>query len=199
MLFVCLARETGLRTHPKNMSRSITARKRQEKVGYGGHSVPFLGRCNWKDSPPLPLPKAHPASPWSWTLESCFAIFQRSLAQWLCPLFSLCFCKTHLQHDSPGLSLLWAIYPFSLSASTKPTLISPTWSNGELRDCARVVFFFFSPSPWLFVIERFPTYAISIDARLTECSLPEFGRERKNEDGKGGAGGAGKINMQIKK
>lgn len=82
------------------------AEETREKVGYGGHSLPFLGRCSWKDSPPLPLPKAHPASPWSWTLESCFAIFQRSLAQWLCPLFSLCFCKTHLQHDSPGLSLL---------------------------------------------------------------------------------------------
>lgn len=54
-----------------------------------------LHRCSWKDSPPYSPRTAHPASPWSWTLESCFSIFQRTLPQSLCPLLSL-FSVKHI-------------------------------------------------------------------------------------------------------
>lgn len=54
-----------------------------------------LRRCSWKGSPPYSPRTAHPASPWSWTLESCFSIFQRTLPQSLCPLLSL-FSVKHI-------------------------------------------------------------------------------------------------------
>lgn len=54
-----------------------------------------LHRCSWKGSSPYSPRTAHPASPWSWTLESCFSIFQRTLPQSLCPLLSL-FSVKHI-------------------------------------------------------------------------------------------------------
>lgn len=54
-----------------------------------------LHRCTWRGSPPYSPRTAHPASPWSWTLESCFPIFQRTLPQSLCPLLSL-FSVKHI-------------------------------------------------------------------------------------------------------
>lgn len=54
-----------------------------------------LHRCSWKGCPPYSPRMAHPASPWSWTLESCFSIFQRTLPQSLCPLLSL-FSVKHI-------------------------------------------------------------------------------------------------------
>lgn len=54
-----------------------------------------LHRCTWRGSPLCSPRTAHPASPWSWTLESCFPIFQRTLPQSLCPLLSL-FSVKHI-------------------------------------------------------------------------------------------------------
>lgn len=96
-----------------------------------------LRRCSWKGSPPYSPRTAHPASPWSWTLESCFSIFQRTLPQSLCPLLSLFSVKHIYSMTSQVYPSCEPSAPFFGSQQTWAHL-SQTQSKGELGHCVHM-------------------------------------------------------------
>lgn len=97
-----------------------------------------LHRCTWRGSPPYSPRTAHPASPWSWTLESCFSIFQRTLPQSLCPLLSLFSVKHISSMTSQVYPSCEPSAPFFGSGGNLGSSFSQPKVRGELGHCVHL-------------------------------------------------------------
>lgn len=156
MLFVCLLGETGLRTHPKNMSRSITAGRRGRRwvmavtprLSWAGVVGKTHLLCRFRKLIRL----LHGPGPWRAALPFSKGVWHNSFVPSFHCVSVKHICSMTLQvypSYEPSTPFLFLL-PLNLRSTRQPRV---TENYTIVYAC---FFFFFLPSLWLFVLECFP-------------------------------------------